>query len=342
MSTISHESRSPSVVGSIFSGVTSDLTDLAAVAEICSAHSAKLPCRLCATTQLSDFNSANVPNLSSWTRLNCILQTVRCIVFIILLSNFQFQTVMASPLRFNFGERSTLQTEIQCYSLPYGGIGFLSHVLTYWTLYCLWFSRRPLGPCRPLKGNSRADVVIGVTTLIGCVSLAIVTMSRCRNRWQFVLIAFSKLCLSLTCGITTLHASHNCERYDVDKHFDQNFAWVAIHVLGLIIGFVGLGSLVKQSTHAIPVITYVFVILVVGIVLLAIILLCRCDIDNYGHFLAWTGVAIVASICFYSDWILGGIAGDFSGVPSSDTVIYWLYFAIKRLPMLIVNWAPSN
>lgn len=38
---------------------------------------------------------------------------------------------------------------------------------------------------------------------------------------------------------------------------------------------------------------------------------------------------------FYCDWVLAAIAGNWSGVPSSDVaLLYWLYFASKRLPML--------
>jgi hypothetical protein len=41
----------------------------------------------------------------------------------------------------------------------------------------------------------------------------------------------------------------------------------------------------------------------------------------------------------WSDWILAAIhvrdGGNWSGIPSSDaTVLYWGYFAAKRLPLL--------
>jgi hypothetical protein len=38
-----------------------------------------------------------------------------------------------------------LPTEIACYSLPYSGLGFASHVLTYYTV-CLGYGRKPLWP----------------------------------------------------------------------------------------------------------------------------------------------------------------------------------------------------
>jgi hypothetical protein len=43
-------------------------------------------------------------------------------------------------------------------------------------------------------------------------------------------------------------------------------------------------------------------------------------------------VAILAA--FYSDWILGAIAGSLSGVPSSDVApLYYSYLIVKRLPL---------
>ena len=43
--------------------------------------------------------------------------------------------------------------EIGCYALPYGGLGFTSHVLTYLTVFCLSHGRTPLMPWRPLDGE---------------------------------------------------------------------------------------------------------------------------------------------------------------------------------------------
>jgi hypothetical protein len=38
---------------------------------------------------------------------------------------------------------------------------------------------------------------------------------------------------------------------------------------------------------------------------------------------------------FYCDWILAAIAGSWAGLPSNDiAVLFWVYVAAKRLPML--------
>jgi hypothetical protein len=45
---------------------------------------------------------------------------------------------------------STIQGEMQCYSLPYGGLGFASHILTYYTVGLIWAGKRPLKPWKDL------------------------------------------------------------------------------------------------------------------------------------------------------------------------------------------------
>ncbi|TFK68120.1 hypothetical protein BDN72DRAFT_769796, partial [Pluteus cervinus] len=99
-----------------------------------------------------------------------------------------------------------LRTEIACYSLPYGGLGFTSHVLTYYTLFCLWNVVSPLWPVRKVR-YSKFDIIlssIGLTTSSG---MAIYTLVKCRNSWQLLTIGVWKLTVSLMNGITSLNVA---------------------------------------------------------------------------------------------------------------------------------------
>jgi len=62
-----------------------------------------------------------------------------------------------------------LANEIHCYGLPYGGLEFTSHVLTYYATVCLWLGRKPMMPNRRVK-YSWFDLTLGVVGL--CVSTA--------------------------------------------------------------------------------------------------------------------------------------------------------------------------
>ena len=90
---------------------------------------------------------------------------------------------------------ATISDALKCYSLPYGGIGFLSHILTYWTILCLGFGRKPYWPWSRLSAG-KFDVCLSSLQVVATVSIAILTIARCRSRWQFVCIAVWKLVMS--------------------------------------------------------------------------------------------------------------------------------------------------
>src|SRR5271155_3789142 len=82
------------------------------------------------------------------------------------------------------------EDQITCYSIPYGGIGFLSHLITYHTLVCMWYGRTPAWPWRKLQ-HSRREIFLGVVTFILTSGVAIISIVRCKQdgSWQFMLIA---------------------------------------------------------------------------------------------------------------------------------------------------------
>src|SRR5271156_4032668 len=90
----------------------------------------------------------------------------------------------ALPSFLNPVNGGTLQDEIICYGIPYGGIGFASHIITYYTVIALWFGVKPFAPWLPLKYHVW-DGLIAVITFAGGNAMAIFTVIRCRHRWQF-------------------------------------------------------------------------------------------------------------------------------------------------------------
>ena len=102
--------------------------------------------------------------------------------------------------------QSSFKNEIHCYSLPYGALGFTSHILTYYTILCLWFGRKPLWPFSRVR-YSQLDLVLGIVGLGVTIAVSIVTILRCRNTWQLLVIAVWKLDVSLMNGVTAVHVA---------------------------------------------------------------------------------------------------------------------------------------
>jgi hypothetical protein len=268
---------------------------------------------------------------------------------IVFLLGFHFRSVDALPSFLSPERGNTLSEEIQCHGIPYGGIGFASHILTYYTLACLYAGSQPLFPWRRIRHTGWGSL-LGVITFIASISLSVFTVIRCRNRWQFILIAVWKICLSATLALSTLTVailSKLDSPWDEPRARDEitegSTPWLILYVLGLIIGLVGLGSLVKETwdDHTIRVITYAFGGVTLGSAAIAGIvgLIASCGDDGDPSGLAALPLVCVLVVVvlgvLYSDWILGEIAGNLAGVPSGDIrILYWAYFVAKRLPML--------
>ena len=100
----------------------------------------------------------------------------------------------------------SLKEEIKCYSLPYGALGFVSHVLTYYTIACLWYGRKPLWPFSRVT-FSRFDLALGGFGLLISTLLTIVTIVRCKDTWELLVIAIWKMGMSLLNGVTAVHVA---------------------------------------------------------------------------------------------------------------------------------------
>lgn len=249
---------------------------------------------------------------------------------------------------------TSLQDEIKCYSLPYGGIGFLSHMLTYWAMFWLGFGRRPWMPWKHLD-EGIFDLVLMTGQLLISIAIASFTIVRCQDRWQFVLIATWKLVTSVEVGIWGLRASvlalHNkkgakynpldTEGIKLIWHYKEwmPYTLFTFYAAGMITGMVGLLSLVWEWRHDRQVveISAIFFAITGAVILVCLIMLICCCFRSWKSNLKivmgilFTGILVCA---LYSDWILGIIAGNLVGAPSGDqSVLYWAYFAAKRLPL---------
>jgi hypothetical protein len=235
---------------------------------------------------------------------------------------------------------NTSAQEVQCYSIPYGGIGFASHILTYYTLACLWYGRKPLCPTRSLK-HALLDSFWAVLTLILAVGLAAFTIIRCRNRYEFMLIAIWKIFMTTLLVCTTISAPLINDKNGNTK---ATIGWVALYIPGLITGFVGLCPLVKENwdNNVVRIVTYVFGGVVIGVgVMVGVIFFCLWNEEGFVKAWLWgMAASMIGWTCLgaiYSDWILGAIAENLVGMPSSDNmVLYWSYFIVKRLPLLSI------
>ena len=257
---------------------------------------------------------------------------------------------------------ATVADEIKCYSLPYGGIGFLSHVLTYWTILVLGFGRKPYWPWSRLSAG-KFDLCLSIVQVIITVAIAAFTIARCRSRWQFVLISVWKLVMSVVVGVWGISASRNAikaskyellpkTKADSEKEpsipriwSSEDGTWLTllIYAAAAVVGLVGLISLVVENFWVPGVwkITTVFGSLILGTGLAFLALWWCVDAsgekkDEHRHTkallrgLGFSSLGVVPTLmlvlaAFFSDWVLGALAGNLVGVPSDDnSYLYWV------------------
>ena len=93
--------------------------------------------------------------------------------------------------------------EIACYGLPYGGIGFASHILTYYTIVTHLCGRQPLQPWKHLK-YKKFNLFLGVAQLITTVVITSITIHRCQEEWFFVILGVWMLTTSIALAFLSI------------------------------------------------------------------------------------------------------------------------------------------
>lgn len=94
--------------------------------------------------------------------------------------------------------------EIQCYALPYGAMGIISHLLTYWTIAWIGWGKVPLWPANNMH-QYQLDLFLAIATLCTCIPIASITIVRCRLSWHFILISIWKLVTSVSVAFISIH-----------------------------------------------------------------------------------------------------------------------------------------
>lgn len=227
------------------------------------------------------------------------------------------------------------EDEMMCYSLPYGGIGFVNHLFTYWTIFWQHRLRKPSWPRRRLK-HSNIEYIIAALTFFGTIPVAIFTMIRCHQRWPFVSIAIWKLLLSLELTLWTVRAGlaaadHKAERLPTNV----TFLMMIWYIMAVAAGLPGLITLVAQNwtEESVRLATYVFVSVCAFFALLLLIMyMIKVEAESYAQFFQGVLVVILFAIpllfAFYNDWVLAAISHNWVGIPSGNVaqVLYWVRY----------------
>jgi hypothetical protein len=93
--------------------------------------------------------------------------------------------------------------EIACYGLPYGGIGFSSHIITYYTMTMLYFGRKPLQPWKRVR-HKKWSLGLSAASLSATIVLTSLAIHKCKQQWEFMILGVWMLTTSITISLLTM------------------------------------------------------------------------------------------------------------------------------------------
>jgi hypothetical protein len=101
-------------------------------------------------------------------------------------------------------ELACLRHSAECFALPYGGLGFASHVLTYYCLIINILGRRPLMPWKMQK-NSHINLALGLAQLISTTITSVLATTRCaQHASEFIMLSIWLIMTSIASSLAGL------------------------------------------------------------------------------------------------------------------------------------------
>jgi hypothetical protein len=97
-----------------------------------------------------------------------------------------------------------MEAKFNKYSLPYGVLGAISHLLTYWGIICHYYGRRPIAPWKHLKKPGFNMYGVVISSLVS-ITIAIVTLSRVRETQPLVVLAALQIVLGAVVDALSVH-----------------------------------------------------------------------------------------------------------------------------------------
>lgn len=244
----------------------------------------------------------------------------------------------------------TFNDNIRCYSLPFGVLGFVSHLISYWNVFWLLKYQRPLWPFEEV-GHKEIDFVTLFLSLCGTVIPSIITSLGCHSDWRFILIAIWKLFFSICVSIIGLHTVREADKPPAHrKSFSSSKSWApSLYTIGVLVGLTGLISVVKEDWNPVtkPMVVICCVFWGVAALLVSMILpflLCGGkDHDRWAwRFIKFIFLIIVFFTAIWSDWILAAISvkhgGTWHGIPHEyeNRIIFGVFIGSRILPVFLI------
>lgn len=97
-----------------------------------------------------------------------------------------------------------MESKFDQYSLPYGVLGAISHVLTYYVILCHYYGRRPTMPWKHLKKQPFNMCLVVISSIVS-IAIATVTLSRVQETQPLIVLAALQVVLGFIMDALNVH-----------------------------------------------------------------------------------------------------------------------------------------
>jgi len=267
---------------------------------------------------------------------------------------------------------SLLVEEIKCYGLPYGLVGFISHLLTVYTVINIMRGYEPFRPWNRTTGST-----IGLTLSVlsfASSAIALRTVIECRSHWQLVLTGLWKFILSLTSSAISLSSAWffwRHEKANPPPKSDKSW-WHYRRLVTFAVGDKDAQDAIwnrrytfehqggnfdpdRAAISGVPALRFLYPIgIVLGLIGQIALVKDNWHLDKSVRTITYVFIApavigtyvvqgLGEAVSFYwnslvaamwADWVIGAMAHNLIGAPTGEeATLYWIYFAAERLTM---------
>jgi hypothetical protein len=223
--------------------------------------------------------------------------------------------------------------ELSCYTLPYGGLGFVNHILLTYTTLCIAIGRAPLIPWRQIE-IPLTRVLLCTTAFAISFAISVDAAVQCRHTTAFEFIGIEHIFIAATVYGIAMFSREESWTTTSDQRGNLMLGMVLLFLPGIVVGLIGTTKLAVP--HA-PSIKWLQIAVSIGCIVVLMIVYIASGRNVLNTILITLAIVLFIVLPVYVEWWISVMTNLLPGLPSwNHKILFWLYFGVNRLPMAVL------